>query len=87
MADLHIFRTKNIKRIRGLCPYCGKSCYGDRHDYYDGYYVFLDCGTKIDCEGWTPPPKGKCKYCRKWFRPLEMIKHLREYHRIESPIV
>lgn len=86
MSEIHIFRAKKIKRIRMKCPYCKRLCYGDRHDYYDGSYFFLDCGTKIDCEGWTPPPKGKCPYCRKHFRPLDMIKHLGEYHRMKSPV-
>lgn len=82
MTSFHIFRTDKIKRIRRKCPYCKRLCYGSRHDYYDGSYSFFDCGTQIDSEGWTPPPKRKCSYCCKWSRPLDMVKHLREYHRI-----
>ena len=82
MTHIHIFRTDNIKRIRMRCPYCKILCYGNRHDYYHGSYVFFDCGTQINNEGWRPPPKKKCPYCPKGFRPLDMIKHLREYHKI-----
>ncbi len=82
MTTLHIYQANNVVRIRRKCPYCKRLCYGSRHDYYDGSYFFFDCGTTIDTEGWIPPPKKKCAYCRYWFRPLDMIKHLREYHRI-----
>ncbi len=84
MTTLHIFRATTIKRVRIKCPYCGHFCYGTRHDYYDGCYFFLECGVHIDSEGWKPPKKKKCLYCRKWFRPKNMIKHLREYHKIIS---
>ncbi len=79
---LHIYRADKISRVRVDCPYCGHLCYGDRHDYYDGWYYFLDCGTQINPEYWKPPPKKKCRYCCKWFEPFDMIKHLRDYHRI-----
>ncbi len=80
---LHIFQPDTIKRMRAWCSYCGKLCYGTRQDYYDGIYISFDCGTKITCEGWTPPPKKKCPHCRKWFRPLDMVKHIQEYHKIK----
>lgn len=86
MTTLHIFRANNIKQVRVKCPYCKHLCYGERHDFYDASYIHLNCGTRIDCEGWTPPPKKKCKYCRKWFRPLDTLKHLREYHQITSGV-
>jgi len=79
---LHICRADDIKRTRLFCPYHKHRCYGKLHTYYDGVYMFFDCGTRMDSEGWTPPPKTKCRYCRKYFRPLEMVKHHREYHKI-----
>ena len=82
MNVLHIYRSDNIVRVRRRCPYCKRLCYGSLHNYYDGSYFFFDCGTKVDCEGYTPPPKKRCAYCRKWFRPLDMEEHLGEYHRI-----
>lgn len=81
MGTLHIYRADN-KRVRRICPYHKHLCYANYHEYYDGYYIFFDCGTKIDSDGWTPPPKKKCQYCRKWFRPFDIPNHLREYHRI-----
>jgi hypothetical protein len=77
---LHIFNTDKIKRIRMICPYHKKLEYGRRDDYYDGSYIFFDCGTKILQEYWTPPEKKKCDYCREYFSPIEMINHLRDYH-------
>ena len=80
MASIHIYRAHKRKRIRKKCPYCEHLCYGERHDYYDGSYFFFDCGTSVNSEYWKPPPKKKCSYCRKWFEPLDMIIHLKEYH-------
>ncbi len=82
MTSVHIYRADKIKQIRVKCPYCEHLCYGTRYDFYDGSFTFLDCGTKINTDGWAPPPKEKCRYCRKYFEPLNMIKHLKEYHRI-----
>jgi len=79
---IHVFRAHDIKRIRRLCPYHNHLCYGEQHNYYDSAYIFLDCGTSIQSDGWSPPPKKKCHYCRKYFRPEEMLKHRKTFHNI-----
>lgn len=69
-----------------MCPYHNKMEYGNRQDFYDGSYFFFDCGTRLvpgdDGMVWSPPPKKKCRYCRRHFSPIEMAEHTKEYHRI-----
>lgn len=81
MATLHIYQPNKRYRIRMKCPYHKHYCYGQRADYYDGSYITFDCGTRIDGEGWTPPPKKKCPLCRKVFRDLDMPKHITDIHK------
>lgn len=56
---LHIFRADTIKRVRKLCPYHKHLCFGEMHEYYDGIYIFFECGTQIMGEYYIPPKKYK----------------------------
>lgn len=81
IPSIHIYRANTITRVRRRCPYHNHLCFGDMHEYYDTVRIAFDCGTQVDFGygGWTPPPKAKCPKCRKWFRPLEMIEHLKTH--------
>ena len=83
---LHIYTANKTKRVRLHCPYHKHLCFGSRREYYDTVRVAFDCGASMDYGygEWRPPPKTKCKKCRKWFRPLEMAVHLKEMHDEDS---
>ncbi len=83
---LHIYTANKRRRVRRVCPYHKHLEYGELQEYYDTRYVFFNCGASIDYGygEWRSPPKSKCPKCRKWFRPLEMIEHLREHKKTEA---
>lgn len=55
---LHIYRCEHPKRIRELCPFHKRLCYGEQQDFYDTRRIFFDCGTVIDYGyGYYEPPK------------------------------
>lgn len=58
MTPLHIY-SADKKRVRRLCPYHKHLCFGDIREYYDGIYLFFDCGTRILGEYWMPPKQYK----------------------------
>ena len=78
---LHVYQANKQKRVRRKCPYHKHLCYGTLYEYYDTSRVTFDCGANIDYGygEWREPPKKKCPNCRKWFRPIEMIEHLKEH--------
>lgn len=78
---IHVYTPDKRTRVRRKCPYHKHLCYGSLAEYYDTAYLTFDCGTQIDfgASEWRLPPKKKCPKCRKWFRPLEMITHLKEH--------
>ena len=86
MTLLHFHTANKRKRTRRMCPYHKHLEYGELQEFYDTVNMFFDCGTQVDYgySEWRPPPKTKCPKCRKWFRPLEMVEHLKEHNRIKK---
>lgn len=56
--NIHIY-TVGSRRVRRICPFHRRRCYGALREYYDTARVDFDCGTSIDYGygEWRPPPK------------------------------
>lgn len=58
MVNVHIYRCRNPKRTRAMCPHHKHLCYGEKQEFYDTTRIFFDCGAMVDYGyGYYDPPK------------------------------